>query len=550
MSKANKTKSIFSKLEAVSLSKWMAGLVITTLLTFLFLGSMYYYLDQQNNKRLSKNSAYILTEISILKVQSKYQAASTVAQYHDKVPASLVSSKIEALAKAVKTLKTENTVSALNGYISQLESSLASAKTASTQSPVDGKKVRSELNKVGDVLDTLFLISDEGAKAEWKNLLTGSQNNFMFIFSIIVVGTFIVAGLGFIITKIIQNLFSNLLKINNSLRDGNTTVTIPEGLDHTEAGKLYSGLNVFKDHIKERSELQKKQEEEQQKEHERQKSIDSLINNFRTDMHDVIEPVQENISSMLSMATSLNQVAEETSGKASRTSELSRDSSNKAQSVASATEELSSSISEVSSKVSQTTNVVMEVTSEARQTNEKVSELSNAANKIGEVMTIIQDIAEQTNLLALNATIEAARAGEMGKGFAVVASEVKTLANQTAKATEEISSQILAIQGSTGDAVNAIQSISQKLESVNEATTEISAAVEQQRAATSDISHNIMNVSSGIADVAENVGSVNLVASEATQTASYVHNSSTDVAEKTDQLKTKVEEFLKQVSAA
>ena len=550
MLNSSNTKSIFTKLESISLSKWMAGLVVTTLLTFIFLGSMYYYLDQQNNERLSKNSAYILTEISILKVQNKYQAAATVAEYHGKVPATLINKKIDTLSNAVKTLKSENTVPALNGYISQLESALTSAQNLSTQTPVDGKKVKSELNKVGDVLDTLFLISDEGAKVEWKNLLTGSQNNFTSIFSIIVIGTLVVTGLGFIITKLIQNLFSNLLEINNSLRDGNTNVTIPEGLDHTEAGKLYSGLKVFKDHIKERSELQRKQEEQQQKQQERQKSIDNLINTFRSDMHDVIEPVQENISSMLSMADSLNQVAEETSGKASSTSDLSRDSSNKAQSVASATEELSSSISEVSNKVSQATNVVMEVTNEARQTNDKVSELSNAANKIGEVMTIIQDIAEQTNLLALNATIEAARAGEMGKGFAVVASEVKTLANQTAKATEEISSQILAIQNSTGDAVNAIKSISQKLESVNESTTEISAAIEQQRAATSDISHNIMNVSSGIADVAENVGSVNIVASEATQTASYVHNSSTDVADKTDQLKTKVEAFLKQVSAA
>ncbi len=547
--KVSNNKNFYRKLEKVSLITWMVSMVVSTVVIFSFLGGMYYLSDYKNSQNLKKNSTYITVKTSVLKTQNKYAKLSSFVSYNAQLDEKQIIKKLNSLSKSIKELKEKNTVSALDNYITNLESSSNKLNSLVNSKPIDKKSLNKTLSDVGNTLDTLYIIADEGSKAEWKNLINNNQNDFQIILSIILVGVMLVCGIGSLIINIIHNILKNVIAINTSISNGQTEIEIPEHTNKTQIGKLYGALKVFRNLTVERKSLQEIQEKEQTTRIERQKRVETIINDFRGQMSDVLDPINTNVDEMLSIANSLTKVSQETSGKAEETSELTRSSSNKAQSVAAATEELSATIGEVSLQVGEANSTVLQVTQEARQTNEKVSELSDAANKIGEIMTIIQDIAEQTNLLALNATIEAARAGEMGKGFAVVASEVKTLANQTAKATEEISSQISAIQNSTGEAVSAIQSISNMLESVNESTTTISGAIEQQRSATNEISHNITEVSSGMSNVVENVGGVTAVASEANQTAAYVRNVSSDVAERTKQLQKTVDQFLDQVAS-
>ena len=235
----------------------------------------------------------------------------------------------------------------------------------------------------------------------------------------------------------------------------------------------------------ERREHEQKAAEERMTE-ERRKDRMRMADQFETSVGTVVETVSAAADEMQTTAQSVSSTAEQTSRQATAVAAAAEQASANVQTVASAAEELSSSISEISRQVSQSTRIAGEAVAEVRGANEKVQGLATAAQKIGEVVALITDIADQTNLLALNATIEAARAGDAGKGFAVVASEVKNLANQTARATEEISAQIGGIQGATEDAVSAIGSIGGIINQINEITSTIAAAVEEQGAATQE----------------------------------------------------------------
>ena len=223
----------------------------------------------------------------------------------------------------------------------------------------------------------------------------------------------------------------------------------------------------------------------------------------------------------------------ELTGNATSMSSIAEQATTQAQTVASAAEELSTTISEVSRQVSKSTEIARDAADRADRSNEQIQGMSTAAKKIGEVINIIQDIASQTNLLALNATIEAARAGDAGKGFAVVASEVKTLANQTAKATEDIAAQINEMQSVTSSAVGSIEEITKTIQEMNEIATLIAAAVEQQGAATQEVSGSIAHVSNA--------------AGEAGQAASEVLSASSELAKQSEDLKARVDAFITMV---
>jgi methyl-accepting chemotaxis protein len=215
--------------------------------------------------------------------------------------------------------------------------------------------------------------------------------------------------------------------------------------------------------------------------------------------------------------------------------------------VASASEQLSGSISEISRQVAQSTQIAHLAVSEVEGANEKVQGLADAAKKIDEVVALITDIADQTNLLALNATIEAARAGDAGKGFAVVASEVKNLANQTARATEEISAQISGIQGATEDAVRAIGAIGGTIAKMSEIASAISAAVEEQGAATQEIARNVEHASSGTTEVSNTIREVSSSAEDTGVEASEIRTSANNLTDQSDRLSNEVQNFLKAI---
>ena len=265
---------------------------------------------------------------------------------------------------------------------------------------------------------------------------------------------------------------------------------------------------------------------------------------------EVVDTVASSAREMEATAQSMSATAEETSRQATAATTGIEASNTNVQTVATASEELSSSISEVARQVAESAEIAKVAVSEAGKTNSQVEALLESAQKVGEVVNLISDIAKQTNLLALNATIEAARAGDAGKGFAVVAGEVKNLASQTAKATDEISSQISAIQGATGEAASAIKGIAKTITKIDEIASTIASAVEQQGAATQEIARNAQQAAEGSGEVSTNVSGVKEAATETGTSSSQVLDAAKGLAEQSEQLSGHVEKFLKSLNAA
>ncbi len=324
-----------------------------------------------------------------------------------------------------------------------------------------------------------------------------------------------------------------------------------EGVDRVdEIGEMSRAVEVFRNNALERRRLEGMSQEEQVARQKRQNQVETLIAEFKSDVEAAMLVLGDNSGRMDEAAKSLKSNAEHTESSAGQASEASQQASQNVQTVASAAEELAASIGEITRQVSQSNDVVTKATTSAKQSNAKVASLDEAAQKIGEVVILIQAIAEQTNLLALNATIEAARAGEAGKGFAVVAAEVKELANQTSKATEEISAHVGAIQGSTKDMVDVIDEIATIMEEVNGYTTAIAGAVEQQGFATKEISVNVQAAANGTQQASANMIELTSTATDTSRTAELVLDASGQVSSSTSDLSERISRFLSRVSAA
>ncbi|MBL8575406.1 MAG: methyl-accepting chemotaxis protein [Hyphomicrobiaceae bacterium] len=364
-------------------------------------------------------------------------------------------------------------------------------------------------------------------------------------------GFIALAGLtGFFVARSIARPISRVVTEMNTLAKGNTDIHLEDAVRLDEIGDMTRAVAVFRDNAIERERLRREQERDVERQRIRQRTIETLIANFRGDVSVLLGAVDTNMDTMQLTSRALAGVADSTSSRADACAAASEEASSNVQTVATAAEELSSSIHEISRQLARTTDIVGRATEDARQTNRRVVSLADAARRIGDVVELISGIADQTNLLALNATIEAARAGEAGRGFAVVAQEVKALANQTGRATSEISGQIVAIQSETEAAVGAIQAIAQVMEEVNSYAAAIAAAVEQQGSATQEISRNVIQAAQGTRGVASNVAGVSASVEETTQAASQVATSSSDAASKAMELRNTVDNFLAEVAAA
>ncbi|HET7848167.1 MAG TPA: PAS-domain containing protein [Pseudolabrys sp.] len=276
--------------------------------------------------------------------------------------------------------------------------------------------------------------------------------------------------------------------------------------------------------------------------------VEEAIASFRRGAEGHLRIVAESAQTMRSTATTLLSNSGQTTQRADSAVQTSNEAAANVDTAATAAEELSGSIVEIGRQLSMTTDIVRTAVSEARGTNERIGALSQAAQKIGEVIKLIRAIAGQTNLLALNATIEAARAGDAGKGFAVVASEVKSLAVQTAKATEDISRQITSVQHSTATAVEAIGRIAARMREIDECTTSVSAAVEQQSMATGEISQSVGSAAGGAKLVVTALGGVAGAATETRESAESVLAASESVESAAAELRREVESFLLKVA--
>jgi len=320
---------------------------------------------------------------------------------------------------------------------------------------------------------------------------------------------------------------------------------------HDEIAEMANALLVFRDGLAEAEEANRRAAEERERaEEQRRQEMLKLAENFEASVQQAVEKVASAAESMHDTAETMATTAEQTSHQSKTAARATETASSHVQTVAGASEELASSITEVSRQVQQSSEIAGKATERARHTNETVQGLQQAANNIGEVVNLIQDIAEQTNLLALNATIEAARAGDAGKGFAVVANEVKSLANQTAKATEDIAGQISNIQKVTGETVSAIGEIVRTIDEINEIAGGISAAVEQQTTATQEIADSAQKAATGAEEVSSNIAGVDQAAGETGSAANQVLTAAGELGELSRTLKSEVEGFLQHVRAA
>jgi methyl-accepting chemotaxis protein len=281
-----------------------------------------------------------------------------------------------------------------------------------------------------------------------------------------------------------------------------------------------------------------------QEQEQRRAAVDAAIASFRPQAEKLLSSVSGSATAMRSTASALLGSSDQTSQRAESAARAFSEASANVETAAVAADELSRSIGELSRQLIHTSNVVGLATNEARSTDGEIAGLASGVQKIGDVIKLIRDIAGQTNLLALNTTIEAARAGEAGKGFAVVASEVKSLAVQTAKATEEIASHILAVQNSTVGAVEAIRQIATRMQEINEYTTGVAAAVEQQNSATEEISHNVARAADGTGHVVAVLGEVAGAATETRSSAEVVRAASQSAESTVANLRLEVEDFL------
>jgi methyl-accepting chemotaxis protein len=281
---------------------------------------------------------------------------------------------------------------------------------------------------------------------------------------------------------------------------------------------------------------------------QRRATIDAALSGFRQRVESLLRTVGDNAITMRSTATTLFAASNKNSERAEGAVRESNKASMNVESAASAAEELSASVGEISEQLGRTNNLVGIAVKEAAATNEQIGGLAQAARKIGDVVKLIQDVAGQTNLLALNATIEAARAGDAGRGFAVVASEVKSLAVQTAKATEEISGQIAAVQASTAASVEAIARIADRMQEINQFTAAAAASVLQQSGATGEISQNVAGAVRGTKEIMAVLGEVAETATEARRSAETVLTASEAVEVAAGDVRAEVESFLRKVA--
>ena len=377
---------------------------------------------------------------------------------------------------------------------------------------------------------------------------SNSQNTLLIIGAVILLIGLIVAWL---IGSRISNPIERMTEAMGKLASGDLDIEVPARERKDSIGRMASAVQVFKDNAIEKGRLEKEQEEkERQAEEEKRKTLRRMADQFETSVGVVVEQVSSAATEMQASSQSMTVTAEEATRQSAAVATASEQASANVQTVASAAEELSSSISEIARQVGQASAIASGAVNEAEQTNVKIQGLADAANKIGEVVALITDIADQTNLLALNATIEAARAGDAGKGFAVVASEVKNLANQTAKATDEIGTQISGIQTATQEAVAAIESITKTISEIDEVASGIASAVEQQGAATQEIARNVEQAAAGTQEVSSNINGVSEAATETGAAAREIQSAAGELSQQSESLRSEVQKFLENVRAA
>jgi methyl-accepting chemotaxis protein len=400
-------------------------------------------------------------------------------------------------------------------------------------------------NFSGEPVAVFEIVRDASAYAA----LTRSALTWLAIASICVL--LLAAAIATLVGRSMARPIRALEAAMRAIAAGNRAVAIPGAGRKDEIGSMAGAVAIFKDGLIETDQLRAAQEQQRERSQvERRDSMNALAARFESGVGGVVDAVGSAAGELRTTAQSMAATAEESTRQTAAVAAASEEATQSAQAVAAAIEELNASISEIAQQVNESARIAGNAVSQADATNAEVQSLATAAQKIGDVVKLISEIAAQTNLLALNATIEAARAGDAGRGFAVVASEVKALATQTSKATDEISTQVSAIQNATRLSVGSIQDITSTIGKVSEIASAIAAAVEEQGAATLEIARNVADAARGTGEVSENIAGVNDAARETGAAASRVVESAAGLSQSGEDLKTQVDAFLREVRAA
>ena len=358
-------------------------------------------------------------------------------------------------------------------------------------------------------------------------------------------------AIAWLITRSVVKPLSSLKERMASLSTGELDAPVSHADRSDEIGQMARTVQVFRDAMIETNRLREEQAAVEQRQSQQRKiDMNRLADQFESEVGEIITLVSNAADQLEASSTTLSKTADTVEEVSQRASSASGEASANVHSVAAASEELASSVSEISRQVGTSARIAGEAVDQAQKTDARISQLSQAAARIGDVVDLIKTIAGQTNLLALNATIEAARAGAAGKGFAVVAAEVKTLAEQTAKATGEISQQIADIQSATEDSVTAIKEIGATIGRISEISSVIAAAVEEQGAATQEISRNVQRAADGTSQVAASISDVQRGASETGGASSQVLSAAQSLSNESNRLKREVAKFMNSVRAA
>jgi methyl-accepting chemotaxis protein len=415
---------------------------------------------------------------------------------------------------------------------------------------INAKKVVLVGRAMDATLAKLTELNDKGAESASKTANETYSSAVQLMMIILGFAALLGIGAAIVMVRDIARGIGSILKPMGDLTDGKLTAEIPHKGETTEIGRIASALQIFKDALIAKKASDEATSADSAVKAARAEKIGNATREFESMIGELVGSLASASTELEASAGTLTKTSETTMSLSSSAASASHTVTENIQAVAAATEEITSTVNEIGRQVHESKKIAATAVNQAQKTDESIAKMTQVSSRIHDVVKLITEVAEQTNLLALNATIEAARAGEAGRGFAVVAAEVKALATQTAKATEEISTQIADMETATSDTVSAIREVSTTITLISEVSSAIAAAVEQQGAATQEIARNVQQSAQLSTQVSSDVSEVTRGSGETSSASSQVLSAAQSLARESDHLKNEVEKFLNTVRAA